>query len=331
MLYFSRMALLTVEDISRREGSYLSVDHITFSLEQFQKIAIGGETGSGKTSLLKMIAGLQQPESGKIFFEGKPVKGPEEKLMPGHPGIGYLSQHFELRNNYRIEDELDAKNVLGAEAATKIFRICRIEHLLKRMTNQLSGGEKQRVAMARVLISSPRLLLLDEPYSNLDMGHKQVIKQVVHDIASDLGITILMVLHDAPDILSWADTIMVMQDGKIIQAGRPEVIYHQPVNEYCAGLFGLYNLLQPEAAVGIPTSGIPKDKRIFFRPEDVQVTEENTSTINGVLREITYWGSHYTLEVDTGAGMVSVQVSQQQYKTGDIIHLAMARNELWYL
>ena len=331
MLYFSGMALLTVEDISRREGSYLSVDHISFSLEQFQKIAIAGETGSGKTSLLKMIAGLQQPQSGKIFFEGKPVKGPEEKLMPGHPGIGYLSQHFELRNNYRIEDELDAKNVLSSEAATKIFRICRIEHLLKRMTNQLSGGEKQRVAMARVLISSPRLLLLDEPYSNLDMGHKQIIKQVVHDIASDLGITILMVLHDAPDILSWAGTIMVMQDGKIIQEGRPEVIYHQPVNEYCAGLFGMYNLVQPGTTFRMLAPNIPKGKRMFFRPEDIHVTDENTSSINGVLREITYWGSHYTLEVETDAGMVSVQVSQQHHKTGDIIHLAIARNDLWYL
>jgi len=331
MLYFSRMALLTVEDISRREGSYLSVDHISFSLEPFQKIAIAGETGSGKSSLLKMMAGLLQPESGKIIFEGKPVKGPEEKLMPGHPGIGYLSQHFELRNNYRIEDELDAKNVLGTEAATKIFRICRIEHLLKRMTNQLSGGEKQRVAMARVLISSPRLLLLDEPFSNLDMGHKKIIKQVIKDISTDLGITILMVLHDAPDILSWADVVMVMEDGKIVQQGSPEDIYHHPVDEYCAGLFGMYNLLPSDVVVGISGSNIPKGKRTFFRPEDVQVTVDHSSTIKGVLREIIYWGSHYTLEVAVARSMISVQVSHPDYIVGDTISLTIARESVWYL
>ncbi len=331
MLYFSRMALLTVEDICRREGSYLSVDHISFSLEAFQKIAIAGETGSGKTSLLKMIAGLQQPESGRILFEGKPVKGPEEKLMPGHPGIGYLSQHFELRNNYRIEDELDAKNVLGNETAAKIFRICRIEHLLKRMTNQLSGGEKQRVALARVLISSPRLLLLDEPFSNLDMGHKKIIKQVVKDIAQDLGITILMVLHDAPDILSWAELVMVMEEGRIVQKGTPGDIYHHPVDEYCAGLFGMYNLLQPGTAAGRLAANIPPGKRIFFRPEDVQVTDDHSSSLTGVLREIIYWGSHYTLEVDIAGSMVSVQVSHPAYIVGDSVSLTITREPVWYM
>jgi len=325
------MALLTVEDICRREGSYLSVDHISFSLEPFQKIAIAGETGSGKSSLLKMMAGLWQPESGKIIFEGKPVKGPEEKLMPGHPGIGYLSQHFELRNNYRIEDELDAKNVLGAEAATKIFRICRIEHLLKRMTNQLSGGEKQRVALARVLISSPRLLLLDEPFSNLDMGHKQIIKQVVKDIASDLGITILMVLHDAPDILSWADVVMVMEDGKIVQQGSPEDIYHHPVDEYCAGLLGAYNLVDPGPAFDLLTTHLPKGKKLFFRPEDVLMADSNTPGITGICKEIIYWGSYYTLEIMVGDEMISMQVWEPQSAIGDTIRLTVPKESLWYL
>ncbi len=265
------MALLTVEGISRREHGMLSVNNISFSLEPFLKMAIAGETGSGKTSLLKMMAGLLQPENGTILFEGKRVMGPEQKLMPGHPGIGYLSQHFELRNNYRVEDELEAKNQLSAEEAAQIFSVCRMEHLLKRMTSQLSGGEKQRIALARVLIASPRLILLDEPFSNLDMSHKLIMKEVVKEISLKLGITCLMVLHDAPDILSWAETILVMKDGELIQQGNPETIYRQPVNEYCAGLFGAFNIVENLSVLSSINGIIRSRKKLMVRPENVRI------------------------------------------------------------
>ena len=176
------MALLTVSGLSKDERGKAIVKDIYFTQRVFQKIAIAGETGSGKTTLLKMIAGLVQPDAGEIQFENKRVAGPYEKLIPGHPGIAYLSQHFELRNNYRVEEELEAVNKLTDKEADNVYRVCRIEHLLKRRTDQLSGGERQRIVLAGLLTTSPRLLLLDEPYSNLDAVHRNIIKSVINDI-----------------------------------------------------------------------------------------------------------------------------------------------------
>lgn len=331
MVYFSGMVFLLVEGLTKKERGIHSVRNINFVLEPFQKMAIAGETGSGKSSLLKMIAGLKQPDSGSIYFEGKRVLGPEEKLMPGHPGIGYLSQHFELRNNYVVEDELDAKNKLSPEEADHIFTICRIKHLLKRKTNQLSGGEKQRIALARVLISSPRLILLDEPFSNLDMGHKKMIKEVVRDIGTQLGITSLMVLHDAPDILSWADTILVMQDGKLVQQGTPEEIYHRPVSEYCAGLFGMYNLVNPSTLIDILITAPPKGKKLFFRPEDIQCTNSFEPHVKAIIRDIHYWGSYYTLDLSVGEELINMQVKKPIYEKGSMIAISIFPESIWYI
>src|SRR5205807_866641 len=143
------MSFLHVSGVCRQEqGTYLLKD-ISFIQQEYQKLAIAGATGSGKTTLLKVIAGLTQPQDGEVLFKGTRIKGPEEKLMPGHPDIAYLSQHFELRNHYRVEEILQMANQLEDETADSIYKVCRIDHLLKRWTHQLSGGERQRIALAR--------------------------------------------------------------------------------------------------------------------------------------------------------------------------------------
>src|SRR4051794_37012290 len=187
------MNALCVSGISKRTGSNFLLQDIYFTQQRFQKIAIAGETGSGKSTVLKIIAGLIQPDGGEVLFENERVAGPDEKLIPGHPGIGYLSQHFELRNNYRVEELLEMANKVSENQASAIFKICRITELLKRKTDQLSGGEKQRIATARLLITSPRLLLLDEPFSNLDMPHKNIMKSVISDIGEKLQISCILI------------------------------------------------------------------------------------------------------------------------------------------
>ena len=215
------MTLLEVSGVSRLEEEICTVNKVSFTQRQFQKIAIAGSTGSGKTTLLKLIAGLVQATSGTILFDGAIVKGPEEKLLPGHPGIGYLSQHFELRNHYRVKEVLEMASKLSTEEATFIYEICRISHLLNRWTHQLSGGEKQRIALARLLVAAPRLLLLDEPYSNLDAIHKNILKKVIADVCDSLNITCILISHDAQDIMSWADEIIVLKMKQFPLCNRP--------------------------------------------------------------------------------------------------------------
>jgi len=283
---------------------------------------VAGETGSGKTTLLKTIAGLVQPDKGKVLFEGQRVPGPAEKLIPGHPGIAYLSQQFELPQNLRIEQVLEYANELPEAEAMALFRVCRIDHLMKRRTNQLSGGEKQRIALARLLIGAPRLLLLDEPYSNLDMIHKELLKSVIRDIGQKLGITCMLVSHDPSDTLSWAEEILVIREGRSVQQGTPEEIYRQPANEYVAGLFGKYNLL--EAGNG---------RRLFVRPEQFKVGKKAfPAAMKGKITAISFWGGFYEIEIlsESGSKLIARTV-ENGLAAGDSVFLLPPWDDVWYL
>jgi iron(III) transport system ATP-binding protein len=271
------------------------------------KMAVAGETGSGKTSLLKTIAGLMP--GGRVFFEGQRVLGPLEKLIPGHPGIAYLSQQFELPQHLRIEQVLEYANELPEEEARELFRVCQIDHLMKRKTHQLSGGERQRIALAKLLIASPRLLLLDEPFSNLDMIHKEVLKSVIRDIGRKLDITCMLVSHDPLDTLSWADEILVLRDGKVVQQGPPMQVYQAPVDEYVAGLFGKYNLI---------------DGRIV-RPEQIALfSTMQPGALRGRIETVSFWGSFYETVVLTDSGLrLMVRVWERGLTTGEIVYVTV--------
>jgi ABC-type Fe3+/spermidine/putrescine transport system ATPase subunit len=327
------MTLLSVNGISKQESGNFTIRDIHFEQQTFQKIAIAGETGSGKTTLLRIIAGLLQPHTGTVFFEKEKVLGPLEKLIPGHSGIAYLSQHFELRNNYRVEEELESKNLLTDEEARRIYTVCRIEHLLKRKTDQLSGGERQRIVLARLLTTSPRLLLLDEPFSNLDAVHKRIIKSVLYDIGEQLEITCILVSHDGADVLSWADEILVMKEGQIIQRGAPQHIYNQPVNEYCAGLFGEYNLIAIDSDSAFATiQGIQLNgKQLLIRPESFHITKEEKSVFTGIVKDILYRGSYYIMDVLVGKKLFRIQTNNSNLVIGDTIHLFLSVADISYV
>jgi ABC-type sulfate/molybdate transport systems ATPase subunit len=220
----------------------VALEKISFTQPKGQRLAIVGETGSGKSNLLKMIAGLIAPAQGTIQFEGQRVLGPLERLIPGQPGIGYLSQHFELWHNYRVSEVLSYANDLDPEEAATLYRLCDIAHLLDRRTDQLSGGERQRIALARLLVRPPRLLLLDEPFSNLDMIHKRSLKQTIRDTVAHFGASEVLVSHDPADILSWADEVLILKAGQLIQHGPPLEVYTRPKDEYTAALLGDYTL-----------------------------------------------------------------------------------------
>ncbi len=298
---------------SNENGFHLSQIHFTQS--QCQKLAIAGETGSGKSTLLKIIGGLLQPDAGTVLLKNERVKGPDEQLIAGHPAIAYLSQHFELRNHYRVEEELDYVNKLTPASADIIFELCKITHLLKRRTTELSGGERQRVSLTRVLLSSPSLLLLDEPYSNLDLHHKQILKKVIRDIGSILNITVLMVSHDAGDILPWAEKILIIKNGTITEQGTPQQLYKQPASLYTAGLLGKYNVV-PHTLLHLPAK---ESALILIRPEDCYLTSApSLHSVEGLVKEIYYYGYMYEAEtVINGQYTIITRSEQPQFDKGE--------------
>ncbi len=333
MISNQNMNFLRVYRITKQQENNFVLRDISFIQQQFQKIAIAGETGSGKTTLLKIIGGFTQPDEGQVVFKNKKIKGPEEQLIPRHPDIAYLSQHFELRNNYRVEEILNMTLQLSDEQAETIFKVCRINHLLKRKTDQLSGGEKQRVALAGLLISSPELLLLDEPFSNLDMYHKSVLKSVIQDIGEKLRITCILVSHDPLDILSWAGQILVLKDGQIIQKGTPRQVYRQPVNEYTAGLFGTYNLITREKAKAFST--LPEvnidGKSMLIRPEDFKIVKEGSGTLKGSVNKVNYFGSYCEVEVLLSENNITVKTDERGYSKGDTVYVSLPGDNVWYI
>lgn len=318
------MSFLEVSKVSRQHDGEFLLDEISFKQKEFQKIAIAGATGSGKTTLLKIIAGLEQPDEGEVLFEGITVKGPYEKLIPGHHRIAYLSQHFELRNHYRVEEILQMANLLNEEEASKIYEVCRIDHLLKRWTHQLSGGERQRISLARLLVTSPKLLVLDEPYSNLDAIHTHILKNVVNDIGEKLNISCILVSHDPNDMLPWADDIIVLHEGRIIQQGSPQFIYHEPADEYVAALFGRYNIVSLDLALSLSDHSdvSMNDFYGFLRPERFLIVPDESKGLKGVVKKVNFMGSHYELVVQVSDGILLVN-SSQAYQPADIIFISL--------
>ena len=306
------MTLLDVQEISKQQPGRNIVDNISFQQKALQKIAITGESGAGKSTLLKIISGHVQADAGTVLFNGKKVAGPEEKLLAGHTDIAYLSQHYELHNNYVVKDLIWFQVKVDETEAKNLFDICKISHLLERSTNQLSGGEKQRIALCRLLIKYPKLLVLDEPFSNLDPINKNTLKSVLEDITERLQITCLLASHDPHDTLSWADEIIVIKEGRIIQSGPPREIYYHPASEYVAGMFGKYNLLTPAQAAWFGIEA--KEKEVFIRPEAFLIDKKQGET--GTIKKITFWGSFYEAEILLKDLMIVVRILKNKWEAG---------------
>ncbi len=314
------MSLIRVKGIGKNSERGPILQGVELEQEEGERLVITGVSGSGKTTLMKIIAGLIQADEGEVWIGEEKLKGPLEQLMPGHPGLVYLSQHFELPNNYRVEELLDFDDRLPPGEAEQLYRLCRIDHLLQRITQSLSGGEKQRVALARLLIKAPRILLIDEPFSNLDQLHKQLLRSVIDDLESRLGLTILLVSHDPLDILPWAHRVVVLRDGQVVQTGTTEDIYYHPADPYVAALLGSFNQLTPELAelFWIPSNG----REVIIRPEQLRV-QTSSPGIGGVVTAACFLGAGYELQVRVGETSLRVR-HHQQLPAGTRVTLTLA-------
>jgi hypothetical protein len=206
--------------------------------------------------------------------------------------------------------------------ADKIFKICQVHHLLKRKTDQLSGGEKQRIALSRLLVGKPSLLLLDEPFSNLDMPHKKIIRKVLQNISDDLGTTCMLVSHDPEDFLPWADHIMVLKEGRLVQQGTTKAVYDHPINEYVAGLTGTYNLIASTSVQlrnkwGLPMGG---DDSIL-RPEEIKIMASDENGIEGIVKKIQFHGHYNSIIIETKEQEVTLHIQHDKIDIGETIRI----------
>ncbi len=288
-----------------------------------QHLAIVGESGSGKTTLLKIIAGLLDADDGEATFLGKKITGPLYNLLPGHKGIAYLSQHFELRNNYIVADYLDYGNTLKAMETEALLSACGITHLLSRKTNSgLSGGEKQRIALAKLLLTQPKLLLLDEPFTNLDYEHKKVLEETLRRLESGFGISYLMVSHDPRDLMPWADKVIVLHNGSIIQIGKPHEVFYQPTDTYTAALFGPYNVLNSADALLL---GLPKTdtlaENVILRPSLLSMDADGPEALKAVITAISFMGHYYAYSLLWRNKAIQAFALIRQFAPGETVFL----------
>ena len=308
--------ILTAHRIGKSYGEQTVLYPLDLQVIAGEKLGIIGETGSGKTTLLRSLAGLVQLDQGSVFFQEERVLGPAEKLLPGHPSIAYLSQSVDLRNQYRVRDLLELNSILDLKDDAVLAKLCRIDHLMDRMTDQLSGGERQRIGLAIALAKKPRVLLLDEPFSNLDIGHRNTLRAILDDLHQDLKLTLLIISHNPTEILGWADRIVIMRAGQCVQTGTSEQIYTKPIDEYVAQLLGPYNL--------IPNS-ISNQSRIT-RPENFWLQQEQETGWNGTIVKKEFEGPSTLYTVLTDLGTIQIRTIDGALSIGQKVSILEKEN-----
>src|SRR5690606_7510713 len=231
-----------------------AVNNVSFSIEANRITAIIGESGSGKSTLLKLIYGLLEPNNGEVRYKGWLVPTRKDKLIPGHDAMKMVSQGFDDLNLYakvwdNIASQLPNTNLDYKQSRTaEILKKLRIDHLAQQRVADLSGGERQRVAIARALINDPEVLLMDEPFNQVDAAFRYSLKQVVERNVAETGLTVILVSHDQSDVLAMADHMIIMRNGKILGIGAPQDLYYNPTNAYVARLLAKSNIISVEQA-----------------------------------------------------------------------------------
>lgn len=275
-----------------------AVNNVSFSIDENKITAIIGESGSGKSTLLKLIYGLLEPNQGEVRYKGWLVPTRKDKLIPGHDAMKMVSQGFDDLNLYakvwdNIASQLPNTNLEYKKSRTsEILKKLRIDHLAQQRVADLSGGERQRVAIARALINDPEVLLMDEPFNQVDAAFRDGLQQDIKQIVRETGLTVILVSHDPAEVLAMADALIVMQNGKIVDAGHPKDLYYKPKHPYTALLLAKSNILAVHQAKAL---GIETNEPIAIHQEWIDVKEDVSSSF--FIKEIKFRGfySEYSI------------------------------------
>ena len=318
--------MIRLDGVTKRFGGATAVDDASLCVAGGEVVALLGPSGCGKTTLLRLIAGFERPDGGSIEVDRRVVAG-STWVAPEARRVGMVFQDYALFPHLTV-----AANVgFGlprrerAERVAELLRLTRLEGLERRYPHELSGGQQQRVALARALAPAPELVLLDEPWSNVDPFLRESLRAEVTDIIRPLGVTVLLVTHDREEAFSLADRIALMREGTIVQEGTAEQLYFAPASRWAAEFVGVANVLpgrvvagRVETALGaFPANGASSANaaQVLVRPELLELEPSPSGAAEVVAREFRGHDVFYRVLLD-GVELVSQRPSTEVVELG---------------
>lgn len=306
---------LRIENLRKIFEENRGIEKIDFSIEKGELISLLGPSGCGKTTLLNIIGGFLKPDNGKIYLENRDITDiPPEKRDISTVFQSYaLFPHMNVLEN--IKYGLKYKKLTKKEQnelALEYLKIVGLDGYEKKSIQELSGGQQQRVALARALVLYPKILLLDEPFSNLDAKLKISMREELKELQKNLKISMIFVTHDQEEALSISDKVVVMNNGRIEQIGTPEEIYYSPINEYVANFIGKSNFILKDGA------------KKLIRPENIKIEKNQKGNWEVINKE--FMGAYTILKIRNGREDLYVNIQGEkgrEYKLGDLVEISM--------
>ncbi len=287
--------MLNVNSISFAYDTQTVINSVSFSLQKGQNISIIGESGCGKSTLLKLIYGLYDLNDGEIFWNGSQVLGPKFHLVPGASEMKYLAQDFDLMPYVTVEENVGKflSNMYPEEKALRVHDLLEMVEMSSFATTKakyLSGGQQQRIALARVLALEPEILLLDEPFSNIDSFRKGALRRNLFAYLKSKSITCIIATHDSIDALSFSDETIVMKAGSIVQQDNSKMLYSKPKDKYVASLFGEVNEIKVCNLIPFEDT----EKSILLYANELFLTD--VSDLKVIVKQCYFKGSNYLIK-----------------------------------
>ena len=288
--------MLEIKNISFTYIENPVIKNVSFTISKGQNIAVIGESGCGKSTLLKLIYGLYDLDQGTILYNEKPILGPKHNLVPGEDYIKYLAQDFDLMPYTTVEENV-GKFLSNSNSSNKQARVQELLEMVEMIefakvkAKFLSGGQQQRVALARVLAVEPEIILLDEPFSQIDTFRKNSLRRNLFRYLKGKGITCIIATHDSTDALSFSDETIVMKNGNVIAKGNSKALYENPANKYVASLFGEVNEVKLSQLIELEEE---QDELLLLYPHQLKVVDNGM--MKAIVKDSYYKGSHYLIK-----------------------------------